>query len=99
MRVFWIVLTFAAVALVALLLARSRDCRPVNYRERRYGCGDCCADCCCAECCGECCGDLAYGAFDCCTISSLRLFVIGVVALWGGGLALAAWLVLSLVRA
>lgn len=50
----------------------------------------CCGEmeCCCD--CGECC--------DCCTLSSVPMFVIGVVALWGGGLAAVAWLVLSLVR-
>jgi hypothetical protein len=48
-------------------------------------CGDC--DCCCE--CGDC---------DCCTITSLPMFVIGVVALWGGGIAAVGWLVLSLVR-
>jgi len=49
-------------------------------------CGDC--DCCCE--CGECCN---------CTLSSLPMFVIGTVALWGGGLAAVAWLVVSVVRA
>ena len=50
----------------------------------------CCGEmeCCCD--CGECC--------DCCTLSSLPLFAIGVVALWGGGLAAVGWLVLTLVR-
>ena len=44
----------------------------------------CCGDC---DCCGE-----------CCTVASLPMFVIGVVALWGAGLAAVGWLVFSLVR-
>jgi hypothetical protein len=52
------------------------------------------ACCCCAE--MECCCDC--GDCDCCTITSLPMFVIGVVALWGGGLVAVGWLVLSLVR-
>ena len=51
--------------------------------KARSGC-----DCCCE--CGECCD---------CTLSSMSMFVIGTVALWGGGLAAVAWLVFSLVRA
>jgi len=48
-------------------------------------CEDCA--CCCA------------GTECCCATASLPMFVIGVLALWGGGLAAIAWLVVSLVRA
>jgi hypothetical protein len=89
-RTFWLVVAVvAAISLIIVLGSRSRARRGADYKV-----SDCCIDCCCAECCT----DLACGAFNCCTVSSLSMFVIGVVALWGGGLAAAAWLVLSLVR-
>jgi hypothetical protein len=47
----------------------------------------------CFDCCG-CCSECG----DCCTVSSLPLFLIGVVALWGSGLAVVGWLVLSVIR-
>ena len=51
------------------------------------GCCDCCGDCdCCCEC-GE-----------CCTVSSLPMFVLGVIALWGGGLTAIGLLVYSAMR-
>jgi hypothetical protein len=49
--------------------------------------------------CGACdCCDDCSGCCDC-TLSSLPMFVIGTVALWGGGLATVAWLLVSLIRA
>jgi hypothetical protein len=84
-NIFWIIVAVvAAVSLVILLRPKSRGVRETDY----------CCECCCADCCCE----LGCGAFNCCTLSSLPMFVIGVVALGGGGLAAVGWLVLSLAR-
>jgi hypothetical protein len=83
----WIFLALAAaVSLITLLLVKSRTCR------------DACDGC---EGCEGCC-EILWCPFECCPLHCatgwLPLLVIGVLALWGGGLAAAAWLVLSLVR-